>query len=713
MQECYIRISYENCLCMNSDVDSEKLKIIFTFYPEQIVFIQNKYEQVIGVISMGDFQSGLSSGSILINNNFKKIILHPGYMKEVRKFFEETEYQFIPILNADGKLIEYFKRKKALNLENYYDYRPELLIGKWVNTDNNHLAKLVQRKKYSKIKICIINSLSERIYDYFKHYRFFFESVEKVFWYDVGKVNKNELLIIDHARKMYLEINAIVYPLSALQIELEYNLLLQRCKENEARLYIVSCPNNHNISNVTQEERERICKNLSWTEYLENSEIYSDLLRQVLGMEDEERGRFIKSCLRLPSVVIKDQLCYQCEFSSEYVNVVGGNRVTVNTPRYVYNSVYMSGNSFVFGALVDDEHTISSLLQKKLGLIKNMKNYAVINEGIRGVPFFENLKRLNQDVFRKRDYVVLFIDLERFSENVGEQIASSIFKDIGIYHLEDVFNSLDRNKVKSYFIESPIHPNAFGYQLVADYLAKVFQEDYNDRWKTNIVFSDSPIAETQKKFSEEENGLKHYIEWLRTRGYDYGKNGSIVMNCNPLTYGHKYLIEYASKQVDHLYVFVVQEDKSVFSFKDRFKMVRACAKEYPNVIVVPSGRYIISSLTFAEYFTKQAADPSTVIDASRDVNIFGKYIAPSLNITVRYAGEEPIDYITAQYNQSMKRILPKYGIEFIEIPRYKDKSGLISATKVRKALQANNYDVVRGLVPETTYQILLEQHYLS
>ena len=118
-------------------------------------------------------------------------------------------------------------------------------------------------------------------------------------------------------------------------------------------------------------------------------------------------------------------------------------------------------------------------------------------------------------------------------------------------------------------------------------------------------------------------------------------------------------------------------------------------------------------MTFAEYFTKQAADPSTVIDASRDVNIFGKYIAPSLNITVRYAGEEPIDYITAQYNQSMKRILPKYGIEFIEIPRYKDKSGLISATKVRKALQANNYDVVRGLVPETTYQILLEQHYLS
>ena len=73
MQECYIRISYENCLCMNSDVDSEKLKIIFTFYPEQIVFIQNKYEQVIGVISMGDFQSGLSSGSILINNNFEKI----------------------------------------------------------------------------------------------------------------------------------------------------------------------------------------------------------------------------------------------------------------------------------------------------------------------------------------------------------------------------------------------------------------------------------------------------------------------------------------------------------------------------------------------------------------------------------------------------------------------------------------------------------------
>ena len=35
------------------------------------------------------------------------------------------------------------------------------------------------------------------------------------------------------------------------------------------------------------------------------------------------------------------------------------------------------------------------------------------------------------------------------------------------------------------------------------------------------------------------------------------KIGAIVMNCNPFTYGHEYLIDIASKLVDLLFVFVV------------------------------------------------------------------------------------------------------------------------------------------------------------
>lgn len=50
--------------------------------------------------------------------------------------------------------------------------------------------------------------------------------------------------------------------------------------------------------------------------------------------------------------------------------------------------------------------------------------------------------------------------------------------------------------------------------------------------------------------------------------------GSIVMNCNPFTLGHRYLIEYASKYVDYLYIFVVEEDKSFFPFSDRIDLIK-------------------------------------------------------------------------------------------------------------------------------------------
>lgn len=707
----YIRVSYENCQFMNTNVDNEKLKAFFTFYPEQLVFIQNKDEKIIGIVSMSDFQKGFSIGRVCINNNFQKIVLHSDYLEEVKRFFEETKYQFVPVIGGDGRLIEYFRKRSSINLENYYDENPELLIGRWLDIKNTHLVKLVKSKKFNRIKICIINELSEYVYDYFKYYEFYFESVEKIFWYDVAKVKEDEMLIIDRTRKLYVNINAVVYPLAVLQTELEFNLLLGRCKKYDAKLYFVSYPTIHNISNITREEKERIGKNMFWTEYLENAKIYSELLEQVLGMKDDERDSFIRSCLNLPSVIVKGQLCYQCEFTSKYVNVVGGNRVTTNMPKHIRNSVYIAGNSFVFGALVDDEHTISSLLQKKLNQNENMKNYFAINEGIRGVPFCESIKRLNQDTLQKDDIVVLFIDIERLLKSVGNDVAASILKNIDIYHLEDVFNRLDRNKIESYFIESPIHPNAFGYQITADYLMKIFEESYNDSWKNRVIIDESLIIEEGKECFGTEDELKHYIQEIKVNKQENGKNGSIVMNCNPLTYGHKYLIEYASKLVDHLYIFVVQEDRSAFSFAERFEMVSACAEEYSNVTVVPSGKFIISTFTFAEYFTKQEADPHTVVDTSRDIDIFGKYIAPALNITVRFAGEEPTDHITAQYNQSMKIILPKYGVEFIEIPRFRDNSEFISATKVRKALKSKNFDIVRRLVPKTTYQILLKKYY--
>lgn len=181
--------------------------------------------------------------------------------------------------------------------------------------------------------------------------------------------------------------------------------------------------------------------------------------------------------------------------------------------------------------------------------------------------------------------------------------------------------------------------------------------------------------------------------------------GAIVMNCNPFTLGHRYLIETASSQCDKLYIFVVEEDKSVFPFEDRLKLVMEGVKDLDNVTVLHSGNFIISALTFPGYFNK-SVDNNVSVDTSDDLTLFAKYIAPTLGINIRFAGEEPIDYITRQYNETMEELLPKHGIEFIEIPRKTMGDSVISASRVRKLLLEDNFDEIAEIVPETTLEYL-------
>ncbi len=215
-----------------------------------------------------------------------------------------------------------------------------------------------------------------------------------------------------------------------------------------------------------------------------------------------------------------------------------------------------------------------------------------------------------------------------------------------------------------------------------------------------IHFKNSSVEqEPQDELASYIDGLKHY------QVDESCINGAIVMNCNPFTLGHQYLIRRASEQVDFLYVFVVEEDKSAFSFENRIKLVKSGTSGISNVIVLPSGAFIISTLTFPEYFRKDSLT-EIIIDPSMDIEIFASKIAPALNIKKRFAGNEPFDRITKQYNQAMKDILPKYGVEFLELDRYETHGAPISASRVRKLLETSQWDEISELVPNTTFEFL-------
>ena len=177
--------------------------------------------------------------------------------------------------------------------------------------------------------------------------------------------------------------------------------------------------------------------------------------------------------------------------------------------------------------------------------------------------------------------------------------------------------------------------------------------------------------------------------------------GSIVMNCNPFTYGHRYLIKEALKTVDYLFIFVVEEDRSLFSFEERFSMIKMGTEDLSNVIVAPSGQLILSQTTFPEYFVK-VADEDIVQNVEYDITLFAEQIAPRLNITYRFVGEEPEDEVTNEYNLAMKRILPSHGIRLVEIPRKENGKRIISASRARNYLENGKYDELKTLIPETT-----------
>lgn len=177
--------------------------------------------------------------------------------------------------------------------------------------------------------------------------------------------------------------------------------------------------------------------------------------------------------------------------------------------------------------------------------------------------------------------------------------------------------------------------------------------------------------------------------------------GAIVVNCNPLTNGHLYLMEQAAKVCDVLHVFVLSEDRSEFPASVRLDLVKRGTEHIKNIRVHPSGDYLVSYATFPTYFIKDAARASDV-QADLDIALFGKRIAPALGIQTRFVGTEPFCAVTRAYNERMKELLPQYGVELVEIER-KDS---ISASAVRRAMAAGDMETVRRLVPRVTYEYI-------
>ena len=180
------------------------------------------------------------------------------------------------------------------------------------------------------------------------------------------------------------------------------------------------------------------------------------------------------------------------------------------------------------------------------------------------------------------------------------------------------------------------------------------------------------------------------------------RGGVVVMNCNPFTLGHRYLIEQAAKQVERLYVMVVREDCSLFAYTERKAMVEQGVADIENVSVIDGSDYAISRATFPTYFLKRLDDAADT-QMQLDLDLFRRHIAPALGATVRFVGTEPTDQLTRRYNQLMHEALK----DVREIDRLAKDGNAVSASRVRKAMEEGDMNTIRQLVPPTTLPYII------
>lgn len=276
--------------------------------------------------------------------------------------------------------------------------------------------------------------------------------------------------------------------------------------------------------------------------------------------------------------------------------------------------------------------------------------------------------------------------------------------------------SVKKNLIKFFYIDDAYQGEGLAIELINSALEGILAKGYRTyfvftKTKNENIFSSlsMDVIEKTEDVVLLEGGFFKYADWIASvkSGLEDNDYNAIVMNANPLTLGHEYLVDKALEDESDLIIFVLEEDASFFSTEDRYEIVKNHYKDNARVHVFKSGTYIISKATFPTYFLKKDTDKLKVY-TELDAKIFAKRIARDLRIKKRFFGTEPIDQVTKKYNEMMKTILSDYGIEPVFIERKKLGDEYISATKVRNAYE-KDFEAAKKYLSQDVYEILKER----
>lgn len=718
---------------INQEVETlplECLHHLYLNYPSETVYIV-KDQKLYGIVTMGEVLYGQKGNSLVrINRSFTTL---KGYeaIEAYRIFQEKPQIQKLPVINEAGELIgDYSRWDDMLYIEhNQERIMQKELVEKVLSTyEAVYIVEPVDKKnpQYLELKqyldsfkiiyiilnkeqiceklteksICIflnederrgmqcLYGLAPRSYDSRGYNTFRYDYLVDKRWQ--VRLATYKSLILQLMWEAHLNRLDIKKPEHLLyeRLDEKATVLLRELSSRGIRCLCLSSDAREETEygkNFKKEIDKRIKDNtwrtgIVWQITPHSEKFYGDLLQ----LEDYQTGKAQREILHSDAC-----LGYKEKMTGKYYNIVNGRRMTCNQLTEYIGTIYLVGLCVISGAYVEDQYTIASCLQQRL--LEKGYPYRVENYGMEVRFDVENrLEEIGE--YAANDLVI-------FHSWVGEAL------DVPDISLEEIF---ERNQIPCDWVKDAYgHCNHTANRLISDALFEVIEpqlslkkveEDSDKKLKINF-------REIMKEYVQQK-----YLDSIFSEFPIREKNlvGAVVMKANPFNLGHRYLIEQARAQVDLLVIFVLEDDTFLFPFEERLELLKEGTRDIDNIMIVPSGDFIMSRNNFPAYYSQQW-DARVPVNAEYDISVFADYIAEPLHITHRFAGAEPKGKIKKIYYETMRKLLPQKGISFVEIPRKKVAGDIVSTSMVQKYLEDKEYDKAFGLLPKSSKKYLLKQ----
>ena len=676
---CIIRTEAEQ-----ETVSKEDLKQPLLDRPCNVVYFETE-SGLYGLVSSGDLYR-TSGDTVLINRSFTALQRNE-FMKARQVFKDNARIREIPVINGRDLEGEFHRADDYLLLDRMPSLERNGYAPSYISSIKNlALVRPAPSRPYKK-------KYFDRMKEILDKYQADYTVIDIMDM--VNDIDRfDQFLLVDHQEKsgalmrLFLENGRRVYYKSSTYVSLlerlestavmDYEEVIDSYRKQGVKVLLLTAKRRTTDYFKKTEEalRKRFPKefpdNLNELAWPYAKTFFDDLADTPGYVEGILRGGFI--------VEKDDRFMHLQDMQSRYINVRHGERVTAGQPDRYERTIWFFGPCLVIGNYAGDEYTIESWLQKML----NHRGISarVVNCGCWGGNV-AILGRISTTHFRKGDILVALMEDLNLSEEK--------FRTLDLWEILEKYQVPDE-----WMLDNAYHVN---HHVNAIYAEAIFNKMLEDKLFTGKSAGTKPLLFDQD-----------LIDRFYIKKYFYGTDldrfdtaACCVINGNPFTNGHRAMIEQAARETDHVYVLVVREDASLFSFAERYAMAKEALKNLDNVTVVPSGVFMVNTRNFPAYYAKMNLG-NVEEQAENHVRSFAA-VASRLHVTHRYLGEEPADPITSWINEKSVEILPQFGMQAVIVPRTRFDGDYVSGSRVRSLAEKAD-PAVRNLVPDTTADLI-------